>query len=149
MILRIQYTIPCFTYRVVCVNILWVGCVEIRNVHTLHYSHNWYLFILRRMVGQFYNISNRGTQALHYQTDLMSGHSGWSGGDCEEKSLEQSLLWRTRSPPQYCLNVISFYSPGKRGWTSNFHGGLGKRRWNSNFSGGNPVSLPESLRNNN
>jgi len=27
-------------------------------------------------------------------------------------------------------------STGKRGWNSNFHGGLGKRRWNSNFSGG-------------
>ena len=24
--------------------------VEIRNVHTLHYPHNWYLFILSRMV---------------------------------------------------------------------------------------------------
>ena len=33
-------------------------------------------------------------------------------------------------------NLLTKMSKGKRGWNSNFHGGLGKRRWNSNFSGG-------------
>ena len=145
--------VPCFTWRVVCVNIP----VEIRNVHTLHYLHNWYLFILRRMVGW----------TLLQESEIIfpaGGHHGpprATTGHCHSHSLHccccrtfwmrRRRLWGKEpgtviSPEDLVgvgVNTEGFQLPnwrlisGKRAWNSNFHGGLGKRRWNSNFSGGN------------
>ena len=104
--------VPCFTWRVVCVNIP----VEIRNVHTLHYLHNWYLFILRRMVGwtllQLSEIifpagGHHGPLSFSFITAAV-GHFGWGGGDCEEKSLEQSFLRRTGWVSESTLKASNF-----------------------------------------
>ena len=56
---------------------------------------------------------------------------------CSKQFPEKSTVeQRTRYTTVITLNVLMEESTGKRGWNSNFHGGLGKRRWNSNFSGG-------------
>ena len=91
--------------------------VEIRNVNTLHYLHNWYLFILSRMVGrtllqisEWDNVSTRGPLQVRHSQQLFAGHSGWSRGDCEEKSVEQSFLRRTGSVCGSNLSASYFLS---------------------------------------
>ena len=56
---------------------------------------------------------------------------------CSKQFPEKSTVkQRTCYTTVITLNALMEESTGKRGWNSNFHGGLGKRRWNSNFSGG-------------